>query len=199
MNTNPPGLPDLPGLPGDGEESLRSLILAEGILLLVLAVLALASPLVASLWVTGLVAISFLVAGLVGWISTLVRSRRLQRRMTFWRLLLSSLFVLAGGWILSQLAAGPFTAARQVASLALALGVVFLIEGSVAALMALTNRQVRGWGWGLANGLVTLILGLLILQLRPQPLLGVLGVLVGISFLFSGIDLLRFGASLHSR
>lgn len=193
MNTN------LPGLPGDGEDSLRSLTLAEGILLLVLAVLALASPLVASMWVTGLVAITFVVAGLVGWISTLVRARRLPRLMTFWRLLLSSLFLLAGGWILSQLAAGPLTAARQVASLALALGVVFLIEGGVAALMALTNRQVRGWGWGLANGLVTLILGLLILSLRPQPLLGVLGVLVGISFLFSGIDLLRFGASFHDR
>ncbi|MEB3271999.1 MAG: DUF308 domain-containing protein [Synechococcus sp.] len=193
MNTN------LPGLPGDGEDSLRSLTLVEGILLLVLAVLALASPLVASVWVTGLVAVTFVIAGLVGWVSTLVRSRRLQRLMTFWRLLLSSLFVLAGGWILSQLAAGPLTAGRQVASLALALGVVFLIEGGVAALMALTNRQVRGWGWGLANGIVTLILGLLILNLRPQPLLGVLGVLVGISFLFSGIDLLRFGASFHNR
>ena len=193
MNTN------LPGLPGDGEDSLRSLTLVEGILLLVLAVLALASPLVASVWVTGLVAVTFVIAGLVGWVSTLVRSRRLQRLMTFWRLLLSSLFVLAGSWILSQLAAGPLTAARQVASLALALGVVFLIEGGVAALMALTNRQVRGWGWGLANGVVTLILGLLILNLRPQPLLGVLGVLVGISFLFSGIDLLRFGASFHNR
>ena len=61
------------------------------------------------------------------------------------------------------------------------------------------NRQVKGWGWGLTNGLVTLILGLLILTMKPLALMGVLGLLVGISFLFSGIDLLVFSASFHRR
>jgi uncharacterized membrane protein HdeD (DUF308 family) len=135
----------------------------------------------------------------VGWISTVARSRRLQKRVTFWRLLVASLFVVTGSWILSQIAAGPLTAARQVASLALALGVVFLIEGSVAVVVALGNRQVQGWGWGLANGIVTLILGLLILTLKPLALMGALGLLVGISFVFSGIDLLSFSASFHRR
>jgi uncharacterized membrane protein HdeD (DUF308 family) len=52
---------------------------------------------------------------------------------------------------------------------------------------------VAGWGWGLANGLVTLALGLLILSMDPGGQLSVIGLLVGISFLFSGFDLLRFG------
>jgi uncharacterized membrane protein HdeD (DUF308 family) len=193
MNTN------LPPLPDEGDETLRGLTLAEGILLLVLGVLALACPILASVWVTAMVAIAFLVGGLVGWISTVARSRRLQKRVTFWRLLVATLFVVTGSWILSQIAAGPLTAARQVASLALALGVVFLIEGSVAALVALGNRQVQGWGWGLANGIVTLILGLVILTLKPLALMGALGLLVGISFVFSGIDLLSFSASFHRR
>ena len=193
MSTN------LPPLPGEADETLRGLTLAEGILLLVLGVLALACPVLASVWVTAMVAIAFLVGGLVGWISTVARSRALKKVMTFWRLLVATLFVVTGSWILSQIAAGPLTAARQVASLALALGIVFLIEGGVAAVVALGNRQVRGWGWGLANGIVTLILGLLILTLKPLALMGVLGLLVGISFLFSGVDLLRFSASFHRR
>jgi uncharacterized membrane protein HdeD (DUF308 family) len=45
---------------------------------------------------------------------------------------------------------------------------------------------------------VTLVLGLLILTMSPAGLLSVLGLLVGISFLFSGFDLLGFSARLHN-
>ncbi|MFM7086997.1 MAG: HdeD family acid-resistance protein [Cyanobium sp.] len=183
----------------DGEEALRGLTLAEGILLLVLGLLSLAFPILASVWVTAMVAIAFLVGGLVGWVTGLSRARRLRWAISFWRLLVATLFVLAGGWMLSRITAGPMAAATQVASLALAIGLVFLVEGGVAAVLALSHRQVRGWGWGLANGLVTLILGGLILSLKATSLIGVLGLLVGISFLFSGIDLLTFSASFHSR
>jgi uncharacterized membrane protein HdeD (DUF308 family) len=99
--------------------------------------------------------------------------------------------------MIRQLAGGPAAAATQVAALALAIGVVFLAEGLVSLLVALTHRQVKGWGWGLANGIVTLVLGLLILTMKELSLLWVLGTLVGISFLFSGIDLLTFSASFH--
>jgi len=187
-----------PDRPFDAQEALRGLTLAEGILLLVLGVLALVFPFVASIWLTAMVAIAFLVGGLVGLVSTLARSGRLRRVISFWRLVVATLFVLVGGWMLHQMAAGPLSAAAQVASLALAIGVVFLLEGAVAALVALTHRQISGWGWGLANGIVTLILGVLILTLR-SGLFAVLGLLVGISFLFSGMDLLAFSASFHRR
>ena len=181
------------------EESLRGLTVAEGILMVVLGLLALIFPLLASVWVTAVVAIAFLVGGLVGWINTLTRAARLRRWVSFWRLVMASLFLVAGLWMVHQLAAGPMTAAIQVAGLALALGVVFLLEGLVATVVALSHRQVRGWGWGLANGLVTMILGLLILTIKPVNLLSVIGLLVGISFMFSGIDLLTFSASFHSQ
>ena len=180
-------------------DTLAGLTLAEGILLLVLGVLALACPVLASQWIAAMLGIAFLVGGLVSWVSTLARARRLLKLVCFWRLVVATLFVITGGWIVSQIVSGPLGAARQVASLALALGVVFLIEGIVACVVALGNRQVSGWGWGLTNGIVTLILGLLILTLKPMGLLHVLGVLVGISFLFSGVDLLAFSASFHRR
>ena len=42
-----------------------------------------------------------------------------------------------------------------------------------------------------------MILGLLILSMKAFGLLSVLGILVGISFIFSGIDLIAFASSLH--
>nr|WP_156818491.1 DUF308 domain-containing protein [Cyanobium gracile] len=177
--------------------ALRAFTLAEGVMLIVLGVLALVFPVLASKWVTAVVAIAFLVGGLVGWISSLLRSPGLSRVITFWRLVTSTLFLVLGVWMIQQMASGPAAAAIPMAGLALAIGVVFLVEGMVEVLVATSHRHIPGWRWGLLNGLVTLALGLLILTMKFWSLLWVVGTLVGISFLFSGIDLLRFSASFH--
>ncbi len=176
---------------------LRGLTIAEGVLLLVLGALALLFPVLASFWVTAVVAFAFLVGGIVGWINGLSRARGLGVGLTFWRLVVATLFLIAGISMIRPLAGGPLAGAGPVASLALAIGVVFLLEGILAVLVSLRHRHLRGWGWGLANGVVTLVLGLLILTMKFWNLLWVLGTLVGISFLFSGIDLLTLGVSLH--
>ena len=181
-----------------GLGSLRSFTVAEGILLLVLGVLALLFPVIASAWVTVVVALAFLVGGIIGWVNGLNRARRLSRWHCFWRLVVSTLFVVTGGWIIQQFSAGLVPAATQVAALAFAIGIVFLVEGVVATIVSLSHREMSGWGWGLANGIVTLILGLLIITMKAGGLLTVLGILVGISFLFSGIDLLAFSAAFHA-
>jgi uncharacterized membrane protein HdeD (DUF308 family) len=165
--------------------------------MLVLGVLALVFPFMASVWVTTLVAVAFLVGGIVGWINNLMRAKQLSRWLTFWRLVVSTVFVVAGVSMIQQLGAGPAGVVLPVASLSLAIGIVFLVEGAVASVVSLAHREISGWGWGLLNGLITLILGGLILSLPAASLLSVLGILVGISFLFSGIDLLSFSASFH--
>jgi uncharacterized membrane protein HdeD (DUF308 family) len=178
--------------------ALRAFTLFEGVLMLVLGGLALLAPVLASLWTTAVVALALLVGGIVGWISNLLRRRVLGRGLTFWRLVVSTLFLVAGATTMQQLSSGPLAAARPVATLALAIGVLFLLEGAVALVVALRHRHLRGWGWGLINGLVTLLLGALILGMGPAGLLQVIGVLVGVSLLFSGLDLLRFSASFHA-
>jgi uncharacterized membrane protein HdeD (DUF308 family) len=75
--------------------------------------------------------------------------------------------------------------------------IVFLAEGVVTAFVSLAHRSTRGWG--LANGLVTLVLGAMILSLGPAGLLSVIGLLVGISVLISGFDLLCFSNRFHPR
>ena len=176
---------------------LRAFTLFEGVLMLVLGVLALIFPALASAWVTVIVAIAFLVGGIVGWVSNLARSRQLGRWYCFSRLVISTLFIVVGGWMIQQFRSGPLDGSLVVASLAFAIGLVFILEGVVSILVSLGHTEVRGWAWGLVNGIVTLILGLLIVTLKGWGLLWVIGVLVGISFLFSGIDLLVFSASFH--
>jgi uncharacterized membrane protein HdeD (DUF308 family) len=177
--------------------NLRAFTLFEGVLMVVLGVLALVFPLVASVWVTAVVAMAFLVGGIVGWINNLMRARLLGRWLVFWRLVVSTVFLVAGVSMIQQLGSGGVGAVLPVASLTLAIGIVFLLEGLVASLVALSHRRIRGWGWGLLNGIVTVVLGGLILSMAPAALMGVLGILVGISFLFSGVDLLVFSASFH--
>jgi uncharacterized membrane protein HdeD (DUF308 family) len=173
----------------------RRLALAEGGLLLALAALALLFPLVASLWVTAAVALALVVAGLAGWIGVLLRAPRLHRSLLLGRLLVASLLVAAGLALARPLLAQPAGRA-PAAAVALVLGAVFVVEGLVALATALRHRGQRGWGWGLGNAVVTLLLGTVLLAL-PRAALGLgLGLLVGISLLFSGLDLLLFAARL---
>ena len=180
----------------DSVGSFKAFSIAEGILLIVLGILALIFPVVASFWTTGVVAVLFLIGGVVGWISNLARSGRMGRWICFWRLVVSTLFIVAGASMIGNFR-DPAEAAQQVAVFALAIGIVFLVEGVVAFLSGLANSSRPGAGWAIANGVITFILGLLIVTLKFWGLLWVLGTLVGISFLFSGIELIAFSSTLH--
>jgi uncharacterized membrane protein HdeD (DUF308 family) len=181
----------------DSLGTFKAFAIAEGILLMILGVLALVFPVLASVWVTGVIAVVFLVGGVVGWISNLARSKRMGRWICFWRLVVSTLFIVAGASMISNFRS-PADAAEQVATLSLAIGIVFLVEGVVAFFNGLSHSNRPGAGWAIANGVITFILGLLIVTLKFWGLLWVLGVLVGISFLFSGIDLIALSSTIHN-
>ena len=181
----------------DSVGTFKAFAIAEGILLIILGVLSLIFPVIASVWVTGVIAVVFLVGGVVGWISNLARSKRMGRWICFWRLVVSTLFIVAGASMISNFRS-PADAAEQVATLSLAIGIVFLVEGVVAFFNGLSHSNRPGAGWAIANGVVTFILGLLIVTLKFWGLLWVLGALVGISFRFSGIDLIALSSTIHN-
>jgi len=176
--------------------TFKAFAIAEGILLIVLGILALIFPVIASFWATGVIAVVFLISGLVGLISNLARSGRMGRWICFWRLVVSTLLIVAGASMISNFR-DPAEAAQQVAAFALAIGIVFLVEGAVAFFSGLAHSNRPGVGWAIANGVITFILGLLIVTLKSVMLLWVLGSLVGISFLFSGLELIVFSSSMH--
>jgi uncharacterized membrane protein HdeD (DUF308 family) len=130
---------------------LKGFTQAEGVMMIVLGVLALSFPMIASAWVTVMVAVGFLVAGIISWFNNLSRSARLSRWHCFWRLVVSALLMVAGIWMLWQFKSGLIPAALQIKALATAIGIVFLVEGIVMSIVSLTHRLSHGWGWGLAT------------------------------------------------
>ena len=73
-------------------------------------------------------------------------------------------------------------------SLTLVLAVFLVLEGIVEIALYFGLRGVRHSGWVLLDGIITLILGILIWRQWPSSSVWVIGTLIGISLIFSGIS-----------
>ncbi len=71
-------------------------------------------------------------------------------------------------------------------SLTLIIGVFYLVAG-MYRLIFNTMIQMPRWGWGFFNGLISLLLGILILSSWPQSSLFIIGLFVGIDLFFAGM------------
>jgi uncharacterized membrane protein HdeD (DUF308 family) len=121
-----------------------------------------------------------------------------------WLLLFSGLFHLAFAWragrpgaVIWQIllglvygAIGFYVIARPVAgleSLTLAIAVYLFIEGVLEFVLWSRLRGIPGSGWLMADGIITLVLAAMIWSTWPSSAVWVVGTLIGISMLFSGI------------
>jgi uncharacterized membrane protein HdeD (DUF308 family) len=79
-----------------------------------------------------------------------------------------------------------------------------LVDGSfflVAGLFALITPFVVSlpdWGWHALNGLITLLLGILVLAQWPVSGLWVIGLFVGIELIFAGVAWMALALNLRS-
>jgi uncharacterized membrane protein HdeD (DUF308 family) len=76
--------------------------------------------------------------------------------------------------------------AEMAAALTFILGVAFLI-GGLFRIVAAMQIKFHNWGWPLLNGIVTLLLGVLILKGWPDNKAWVIGLFVGIELIFDGL------------
>lgn len=77
-------------------------------------------------------------------------------------------------------------------TLTLILMIYFLISGAFRIAVAVSGRGTPGIGWVALNGLASLIIGLVILANMPEAADWVIGLLVGIDFIFAGWSLISF-------
>ncbi|WP_404785132.1 HdeD family acid-resistance protein [Altericista sp. CCNU0014] len=82
-------------------------------------------------------------------------------------------------------------------TLTLLLGSFFLTEGTFELFLAFRLRPKSNWTWVLVNGIITLFLGGLVWFQWPSNAPWLLGTLLGVSILFSGIS--RLMLSLNGR
>jgi uncharacterized membrane protein HdeD (DUF308 family) len=158
------------------------LFLAEGIILILLGVIAIVVPPIATIAFTLIVGWVFLFSGAAGLFTTFY----IGRSPGFWWSLISALISVAAGLILI---ARPVTGSL---SLTLVLIAFFVVEGIVSIMYAIEHRsQSTGrWGWMLASGIVDLILAIIILAGLPETAAWAIGLLVGVNMLFGGSALI---------
>jgi uncharacterized membrane protein HdeD (DUF308 family) len=106
----------------------------------------------------------------------------------WWGILMSIIYIAIGIYLLVHPAAG-------LASLTLILAIYLFMEAAVELMMSFHLRRVKGSGWLMFDGIVTFILAVLILKTWPSSSAWVIGTLIGISILFSGITRLMFSTS----
>lgn len=107
-----------------------------------------------------------------------------------WEVLLGVLYILVGAYLLFRPVVG-------LASLTLALAVYLFAEGVLELILWFRLRPLPGSGGLLFDGIITLILGVMIWRTWPSSTEWVIGTLVGISMLFSGVS--RLMLSLAAR
>ena len=165
------------------------LFLTEGIVLVILGILALLAPVIASVAATVLFGWLLLLSGILGLVATL----RARNAPGFWWSLVSAVVgIVAGVLLLGWPVLGTF-------SLTAVLIAFLLAEGVVSILYALEHRNALSgrWGWMLASGIVDVILGVLLFIGLPGTALWALGLLLGINLIFGGWALIFM--ALHAR
>jgi uncharacterized membrane protein HdeD (DUF308 family) len=150
-----------------------------GIVLILLGALALSST-------VGVTLVSVLFLGwllIISGIAEVVHSFWSKGIGSFFLNLLAGIFgIVVGGLMI----ANPGLSAL---SLTLVFGVYFIVEGAMRSIIALYHRGPF-WGWLLFNGIVTLLLGILIIAQWPTSGLWVIGLFIGTDLIISGWSLI---------
>ena len=160
--------------------------IAIGIVLLLAGMVAIAVPFIAGIaasvvfgWLLLIAAIAHLV---YAW------SER-RTGAILWQVLIGIAYLVASLYMLLLPVAG-------VVTLTLVVAFYIMAEGAFAVVLFLRLRRLRGAGWFLANGIISWILGGLILIYWPLSSLWALGTLIGVSLLLGGIARIALPMSL---
>lgn len=177
---------------GEGLRTLRAKwgwIVAFGVIALIAGVIALGSVVMATESAVLIVGVMMLITGFVEIIAAFgVRS---WGRFFLW-LLLGLLYVAAGVICLQN----PFIAATF---LTLMLGFALIVGGILRVFLATQMREGTPWGWVVFSGVISFLLGLMIVSHWPASSFYVLGIFLGIDLIFIGTGWISMGLALRKR
>jgi uncharacterized membrane protein HdeD (DUF308 family) len=157
------------------------------VLMMVAGVLAIGIPMIAGVAVTVIVGWLLLFSGLFhlafAW-------RAGTPGAVLWQILLGLLYGAIGFYVIASPVAG-------LAGLTLAIALYLVMEAVLELVLWSRLRPIVGSGWLLLDGIITLVLAVMIWSTWPSSAVWVIGTLIGISMLFSGIT--RLMLSLAAR
>ncbi|HUK34412.1 MAG TPA: HdeD family acid-resistance protein [Vicinamibacterales bacterium] len=154
------------------------LFLFQGVVLLILGILAVAAPAIATIAVDIYVGWLFLFGGVAGLVA-IFSARNVPAFL--WNLVTAALAAVIGVMLIWKPAAGAL-------SLTLLLTTFFVVEGIFQLVASVAYRHVmrRSWGWMLVSGIADLVLAGIIVLGWPTTAVWALGLIVGINLITSG-------------
>jgi uncharacterized membrane protein HdeD (DUF308 family) len=174
----------------DALKSHWRLYVFEGVVMIVLGVLAIAYPVFATLAVDLYLGWLFLFSGVLALVATFA----VRHVPGFWWALVTAFLAIAVGLaLLLKPAAG-------IMSLTVVLTAFCIVEGAFQAAAALSYREAipRSWGWLLASGIADLVLAAIIISGWPGTVDWTLGLLAGVSLVTSGWAIVMVAFSARS-
>jgi uncharacterized membrane protein HdeD (DUF308 family) len=163
-------------------------IVALGVVYVVAGVIALGSVVMATVATVWLVGIMMIIAGVFEVINAF--QIRTWGRFLFW-LLLGILYIVAGFIAFES----PLLTAVW---LTLLLGAALVASGIVRIFLGFNMKGGTPWGWVVASGVITLLLGAIILVHWPNSGFYALGVILGVDLVFAGASWIALGLGLHN-
>jgi uncharacterized membrane protein HdeD (DUF308 family) len=162
-------------------------IVALGVVYLLAGFIALGSVVVATVASVLVVGVMMIIAGVAEVFSAFqIKS---WGKFLLW-VLLGVLYIIAGFVTFEN----PLLAA---ALLTLILGASLVASGIMRIILAFSLKQEIPWIWVLLSGVITLLLGLLILAHWPVSSLYILGLFLGIDLIMAGAGWIGLGFGLH--
>jgi len=165
-------------------------IVALGIIFMIAGVIALGSVVAATASAVLIVGIMMIMGG----VAEIIAAFKVKSwgKFAFW-MLLGALYVAAG--IIAIM--NPFAAATI---LTLFLGIALVFGGFVRMFLAWHMREAgKPWGWVVVSGVISVLLGLMIVAQWPASSFYVLGIFLGIDLIFIGSGWLTIGLALRKR
>ncbi len=161
--------------------------IAFSILLIVLGLIALAAPFIAGVLVESIIA-WLLIFGGIGHLVLAWHVRGAGAHL--WEALIGVAYIVAGIFLFLHPLAG-------LVSLTLFLGAYLLLKGVFELIAGIRLRGVAGGGWLLLDAVISIILAIFIWMHLPSTAGWVVGTLLGVAILFSGISRLAFAMTAH--
>jgi uncharacterized membrane protein HdeD (DUF308 family) len=180
-NTSMPSRSDMTELTRNAIRNHRTMFLIQGVVMVILGILAVAEPMVATLAVEIFVGWLFVIGGIV----RLVATFRAHATPGYWWSILIGVLAIIVGLIL---VAKPF---QGILTLTMVLIAMFLIEGifQIVAGFEFRRALASSWVWMVLSGVVDIVLAVLIFAGWPGTAAWAIGLLVGINLIFAGIAL----------
>ncbi len=153
-----------------------------GVLLVILGLVALGAPLLATLATGVFIGWMLIIGGVLEVLHSLWHRRW---RGFFLDLLIGVLYAAIGFMVVANPGVAAVTLTLLIA--------MFLIIGGIFRIVTAVSERFPHWGWMLLNGAISLVLGVMIWRQWPASAVWVIGLFVGIDMLFQGWSLIMLG------